>query len=111
MDDRDRALAYVSQLGKGELLDFFSEATRQRGGNWFIGVAEYNPKGEGLIAPPPNGWDIRVLAPHDPDAYDGPWDLTAPFARQTFCLNCSTALLGYAKFMECPVCGSKESGT
>ena len=109
MTDRELALAHVSQLEKGELLAFFQEATRHRGGAWFIGVAEYNPKGEGLIGPPPNGWDIRILAPHDPSAYDGPWDLTAPFARQTFCSTCDMGLLGYAKQIQCPICGSKES--
>jgi len=111
MTDRSAALDHVKGLEELELLEFFREATASRPGNWFIGVAEHNPEGEGRIAPPANGWDIRVLAPHDPKQYDADWDAGAPFCREAFCSTCGTGLLSHAKHMVCPVCGTKEYGT
>lgn len=111
MTDRSAALDFVRGLGEADLLAFFRDATTHRPGNWFIGVAGYNPDGEGRIAPPSEGWDIRMLAPHDAEAYAEDWDGAAPFCREAHCTVCGSALLSYAKHMTCPVCGNKEYGT
>lgn len=110
MTDRQSVIDYIKKLEKRELLELFRAGTEDRLGSWFIGVAEHNPAGEGRVAPSQNGWDKQVLAPHDPAEYDTDWDSNPPFAREAWCSNCDTSLIGYAKSMKCPVCNASCYG-
>ena len=110
MSDSQTVIDYLKELGEGDLLELFSEAMKDRPENWFIGVGNHNPDGEGRITPSPTGWDVQILAPHDPAEYDGPWDQTAPFVREARCTTCQADLISYAKQMKCPVCGTSATG-
>lgn len=109
-DELNRLKDLVKELGERELLEFFNVVTADRPGNWFIGWGEHNPKGEGRIARSPSGWDVWVLAKHEPTEYEADWDYGAPFVRQAWCADCQSELLGYAKIMKCPVCGASCHG-
>ncbi|MAK61733.1 MAG: hypothetical protein CMK09_12195 [Ponticaulis sp.] len=110
MSDRQTVIDYLKGLGEMELLELFHAAMKDRPGNWFIGVGNHNQEGEGRIAASPTGWDVKLLAPHDPADYDGPWEASAPFVREASCLTCQADLISYAKHMKCPVCGSSAYG-
>ncbi len=110
MSDLEKAKSIVKELGERELLEFFITVTQDRPGNWFIGCGEYNPEGEGRIAPSPTGYDVMLLARHDRAEYDDDWDVNAPFIRQAVCSECQSELLSYAKSMKCPVCSASCHG-
>lgn len=110
MSDLDKAKALIKELGERELLEFFNAVTKDRPGNWFIGWGEHNPDGEGRIMPSPTGWDVWLLAKHNPDEYDTDWDVLAPFAREGHCPTCQSTLQSYAKIMKCPICGTSCHG-
>lgn len=110
MSDPDKMKRFLKDLGERELLEVFRAATAERPGNWFIGWGGYNPRGEGRIAASPNGYDVWLLASHDPSEYDADWDKDPPFVREAYCTTCGSTLLSYAKNMKCPVCDTSCHG-
>ena len=57
------------------------------------------PKGWG-------GWQISLVADHDPNAYEGEF-IGEPFCQHGSCMSCSVEIDCHAKQAICPVCSAK----